>query len=419
MPTKRTSSPITNPVVVPGQQRSRSGTIRRIHASRRRWRNLQDIQQATLEITSDLDLDSVLQRVVDTARTLVGAKYGALSWLNDNGEISDLVVSGLSADEIARIGPMPKGHGLLGHVISAGQSLRLEDISAHSGSVGFPANHPPMRSLLAVPITMPGHILGNLYLSETLSGRPFTERDELLLQRFAAQAAVALVNARLHRQAHATAIATERERIARELHDSLAQVLAYAMTKSQAALTHLATGKSDAAANQVQQLHDAAHTAYSDVRENILGLRTGTSPDIDLRSALEEFVTTWQDHSGIPVRLDLPDEMAWNKAVRHPATTRLQILRIAQEATSNIRKHARASAVNISLDQVDGVTELRIVDNGGGFSPDLLPPSGQPRFGLATMRERAEAIGGTLEITSASSGTTVALRVPARREASV
>lgn len=419
MHTRRTSSPTTNPAAAPRRDRSRIEAIRRARPSRRTLRELHDVQQASFAIASDLDLDSVLQRVVDTARTLVGAKYGALSWLNEGGEISDLVVSGLTGDEIARIGPMPKGHGLLGHVISAGESLRLQDISAHPGSVGFPSNHPPMHSLLAVPITMPGHILGNLYLSETLSGRPFNERDEQLLQRFAAQAAVALINARLHRQAHAAAIATERERIARELHDSLAQVLAYAMTKSQAALTHLASGNEEATAHQIQQLHDAAHTAYGDVRENILGLRTGASPDIDLPTALEEFVTAWQDQSGIPVTLTLPDAKAQDDVVRHPATTHLQILRIAQEATSNIRKHAHASAVGVSLDQVDGVTQLRIVDNGGGFSPELLPPTGQPRFGLATMRERAEAIGGTLEIASTSSGTTVTLRVPPRRESSV
>lgn len=211
MHTRHTSSPTTNPAAVPRRGRSRIEAIRRARASRRTLRELHDVQQASFAIASDLDLDSVLQRVVDTARTLVGAKYGALSWLNEGGEISDLVISGLTGDEIARIGPMPKGHGLLGHVISADESLRLEDISAHPGSVGFPSNHPPMHSLLAVPITMPGHILGNLYLSETLSERPFNERDEQLLQRFAAQAAVALINARLHRQAHAAAIATERD----------------------------------------------------------------------------------------------------------------------------------------------------------------------------------------------------------------
>lgn len=387
-----------------------------LRSSARSRRELHDLHQASIAIGSDLNLESVLQRVVDTARRLVGAKYGAISWLDEHGHFSDLVVSGLTQDQIDDIGPMPQGHGLLGLVISEGQSLRLADLRAHSGSVGFPANHPPMRSLLAVPISASGNALGNLYLSETLSGRDFSYHDEQLLQRFASQAAVALLNARLHRQSHASAISTERERIARELHDSLAQVLAYAMTKSQAALAHLARNNAEAATFHIEQLHDAARDAYADVRENILGLRAAASPDLDLITALEEFVTIWRDQSGIPTTLVLPVEEDREVFTRHPASTRLQMLRIVQEATTNIRKHARASAVGITLGHGGSTTRLTIEDNGIGFAPSLLRVGAQPRFGLATMRERAESTGGTLEITSSSTGTTITLLVPVSRE---
>lgn len=371
--------------------------------------------RANLAIASDLDLESVLQRVVDSARQLVGARYGAISWLDDQGHFSDLVVSGLTPEQVEKIGQLPQGHGLLGLVISEGETLRLTDLTSHCRSVGFPDQHPPMRSLLAVPISVPGNVLGNLYVSETSHGNAFSRRDEQRLQRFATQAAVALLNARLHRQSYADAIATERERIAREMHDSLAQVLGYAMTKSQAALAHLARENLEAAVSQIEQLHDAARDAYADVRENISGLRMAASPEQDLVTALESFVAGWQDQSGVSTTLTVPAEEHRGGLARHSAATRLQLLRIVQEATTNVRKHAQATAVIVSLGHDGTATRLVIEDNGKGFPPDLSSSPGRPRFGLATMRERAESVAGVFDVRSSSTGTTVSVVIPDNR----
>ena len=154
--------------------------------------------------------------------------------------------------------------GLLGVVISDGVALRLADLTRDPRSVGFPDHHPLMRSLLAVPIVSHGDVLGNLYLTENEVDAEFSRDDEETLVRFATVAALAIENARLHRRVRAMAITEEREWIAREMHDSLAQVLGYVNAKAQAAQVLLTDGQPDRAAMHLSQLAEAARSAYAD-----------------------------------------------------------------------------------------------------------------------------------------------------------
>lgn len=375
----------------------------------RQNRELLALHDAGLGILGELDPEIVLQRVVDRACDLVGAKYGALSLLRDDDTLDAFLTSGISAADRARLGPLPVGHGLLGIVLSEGRPLRLADLTRHPRWFGFPPHHPAMRSLLAVPVVAQRRVLGNLYLTEKQGAPEFDAADEETLQRFATQAALAIESARLHRRLQALAVTEERERIAREMHDSLAQVLGYVNTKAQAAQALVHKGDTERAAEQIGQLAEAARAAYADVREGILGLRTSLAGERGFQAALSEYLNHWQEQSGVAVELVAPD----GQQLRLTPNAEVQLLRIVQEALANVRKHAGAHHAAVHLETTGDRLVVTIEDDGAGFPAATPPRAGGPRFGLATMRERAEAIGGTFTIEStAGQGARVTVCVP-------
>src|SRR6476659_5623655 len=167
-----------------------------------RTERLQALVQAGLAVASGLELDEVLRRVVEAARTLTGARYSALGVLDDSGdELAEFITSGIAEEGRRLIGDLPRGRGILGALIRDAQPLRLADLTEDPRSVGFPPGHPPMRSFLGVPVMLRGVAYGNLYLAEKAGGVDFTQEDEELLQLLAAQAAVAIENARLYEAA--------------------------------------------------------------------------------------------------------------------------------------------------------------------------------------------------------------------------
>ena len=381
-------------------------------------RELLALHEAGLDVSGELALDVVLQKVVSHATDLLGARYGALSVPSPEGGIEAFLTAGITAEQRALIGPPPVGHGLLAVVLEDGQRLRTSDLTQDPRSVGFPPHHPPMHSLLAVPIVSRGRVLGNLYLADKEGASEFSDDDEETLVRFATQAALAIDNARLHRQVRDVAISEERDRIAREMHDSLAQVLGYVNTKAQAVQELLKRGQTERAEAQIGQLGDAARAAYADVREGILALRTSLGPGRTLVEALSEFLGAWQEQSDVHASLVVEPPGASLDAL--PPAAELQLLRIVQEALANVRKHASATHVEVRITANDHEIETVIADDGRGFvavpsADSRARPSVDrtPHFGLSTMRERAESVGGTLEIVSApSAGTRVVVRLP-------
>src|SRR5687768_12126953 len=240
----------------------------------RQNRELLELHAAALVVSADLSLDTVLQTIVDRARALLGTRYGAISVVDQSGGISSFVTSGIDEQLRLTIGDPPHGRGVLGVALHAGQRLRLDDISKDPRSVGFPAGHPPMLSLLAVPVVCRVPHRGNLYLSEKEDGGHFTAGDEEVLVRFADQAAVAIDNAYLYGQVRELGAARERLRIAHEMHDGLAQVLAYVNTKAQVVREYLRQGRTDEAQKHLDEFAEAARNLYGDVRQQILELRT-------------------------------------------------------------------------------------------------------------------------------------------------
>lgn len=167
--------------------------------NRERLRALLD---AVVGIGTDLDLRSTLQRIVESACELVGARYGALGVIGPDRLLHDFIVHGISDELHAKIGDLPHGRGVLGLLIDDPRPLRMPDITQHPQSFGFPPNHPPMHSFLGVPVRIRDHVFGNLYLAEKQGAAEFTEDDEEIVVALAAAAGVAIENARLYALAH-------------------------------------------------------------------------------------------------------------------------------------------------------------------------------------------------------------------------
>jgi signal transduction histidine kinase len=267
-----------------------------------------------------------------------------------------------------------------------------------------------MHSLLALPVVSHGRVLGNLYLTEKESAATFDADDEETLARFATLAALAIENARLHHRVQALAVTEERERIAREMHDSIAQVLGYVNTKAQAAQTLLEHDQPARAAAQLGQLSEAARAAYADVREGILGLRTSLGEGRGFIETLQDYLDRWQGQSEVTVELVITPP-GYEPSLA--PMSEVQLLRIIQEALANVRKHANARRAWVKLVSTPTGVEVEIEDDGAGFDPDGLRRSELPRFGMATMRERAEAVGGTFNVVTApGAGTRVTVHLP-------
>ncbi len=154
--------------------------------------------EAVISVGSDLDLQTVLHRIVEVAVRLVDAKYGALGVIGDDSRLSQFLTVGIDDDASAKIGPLPRGHGLLGVLISDPQPLKLHDLAEHPASFGFPPNHPPMKTFLGVPVRVRDEVFGNLYLTEKINGSDFDDEDQNVVQALAAAAGVAIENARLY-----------------------------------------------------------------------------------------------------------------------------------------------------------------------------------------------------------------------------
>ncbi|HLF27626.1 MAG TPA: sensor histidine kinase [Anaerolineae bacterium] len=208
------------------------------------------------------------------------------------------------------------------------------------------------------------------------------------------------------------AIVEERERIARELHDGLAQLLGYVNTKAMAVRLMLKNRQMEAADKHLLQLEEAAQELFVDVREAILGLKiTGHAPGdgAGLTTTLKEFTAQFQRLSGIPAEVHIAPAA---KPLALPADTELQLLRIVQEALTNVRKHASATRATVAVQRCHGALELTVCDDGVGFEPGQSRAGSRPHFGLSSMRERAEAIGAEFSLDSnPGGGTRVTIRL--------
>ncbi|MBI2781350.1 MAG: GAF domain-containing sensor histidine kinase [Chloroflexi bacterium] len=366
------------------------------------------LDRATRAIAGELDVDRVLQLIVDSVRELVGARYAALGIVGPDVSIERFITSGITAEERALIGPPPRGHGLLGTIIRDGVTLRIPDISRHPDSYGFPPHHPPMRSLLGVPVLIGGVPVGNLYLTEKDGGAPgaeFSPEDQELVEMFAVHAGIAIQNAELHFEVQKLAIVDERLRISRDLHDGIIQSI-YAVSLSLEDMSETIAAD-PAAVARVDRAIDRLHTTIGDIRTMIVGL--GSEIDGGLAGAIEEMVVELLSGSPVEMALDLSGAAVLERRL-HPEGAH-EVLQIAREAVSNVARHSGAQRAWLSIGVLGDEAVLRIEDDGVGFDPRQRLGTGH--FGLANLRDRAAGLAGTLAIESEPAlGTRIIVRLP-------
>jgi signal transduction histidine kinase len=371
-------------------------------------RSLRQLLDAVLTVGSDLDLPAMLERIVEAAVELVDARYGALGVLDDTRtRLAQFITVGLDDETYNAIGHLPEGHGILGLLIVDAKPLRLPDLREHPDSYGFPPHHPPMRSFLGVPIRVREEVFGNLYLTDKTSAEVFTDVDEELCVGLAAAAGVAIENARLHTRVQELALVEDRERIARDLHDTVVQRL-FATGLSLQGAAGLIGAEPEAAVRRIEDAVDDLDVTVNHIRSAIFRLesRADRSP-AGVRSRVLDLVREAGPMLGAEpsVLFEGPVDSATPEPV---ATDMLATLR---EALSNVARHAGASHVEVVVTIDEAELVMRVTDDGVG------PPApGQPRgHGLDNMQARAERRGGSLALRQAAShGTLVEWRVPCK-----
>lgn len=379
---------------------------RRYETERRLRGQLEAVHQAALAIASTRTAPEILQRLVDLARDLIDARYAALGVLGPQGAIDGFYTAGIAAEQRAGLGAPPQGHGLLGVILTEGTSLRIVDIAQDPRSVGFPPGHPPMRSLLGVPVAHGEQVVGNLYLADKNGHTTFSAEDERLLTLLAGHAAVVIENARLAEQVRTLAIVAERDRIGKDLHDGVIQAI-YAVTLALESAADDVDTDAPGAQAAIERAIDQLGEVIKDMRRYILGLQPDRAAEQSLPQALAAILAEARAHTLLETEL----EVQGDTFASLPQAIGQELAWIAREAVSNVVRHARATRLAITLREHEASLCLRIVDNGQGFDAHQPAPPGH--YGLRNLRERAAHLGGTMTVQSrAGAGTSIEVWTP-------
>jgi signal transduction histidine kinase len=361
---------------------------------------LRRLVQAILILDAELNLPVVLRRIIQEARDLVDAQYGALGVLTEDGRALDQFLTvGLSHEEERAIGPRPTGRGVLGALIGEDGPVRLANLAQSPDSFGFPQHHPDMTSFLGVPVRVHGEVYGILYLTNKKTATEFSEDDEELVHALAMAAGIAIENARLHGLVRDRALTEDRDRIARDLHDSVIQRL-FAI-----GLSLQGTARLVERPEAVMRIGEAIEKLDETIRQ--------------LRKAIFDIELTINKEGLHPKVLDLVHELrpvlgllpqvSFSGPVDTAVSDALveDVLAVLREALTNVGKHAQASQVVITIAAAD---ELRLVvaDDGVGMGG-----ANGAGLGLRNLRGRAERLGGNVELgTSREGGTRLTWHVP-------
>jgi signal transduction histidine kinase len=343
---------------------------------------------AVLMITGDVELPELLRHLVEEARSLVGARYGALGVLNESRSgLEQFITVGLSEEVEGAIGTRPTGRGVLGLLITDPRPLRLANLAENTGSYGFPAGHPPMTSFLGVPVRVRDDVYGNLYLTDKREASEFSDEDEALAEALALAAGVAIENRRLHDRVRIISVLDDRDRIARDLHDRVIQRI-FAVGMSLQGATRLP--EASRVLERVSKAVDELDATIDEIRTAIFELGEASLPG-GLRQAIVALVDELTPTLG--ARPEVLFAGPLDNTV--PQLVADHLLAVVREALTNASKHAGASRYTVSVTVGESVV-LEITDDGVGFDPSSTPAG----LGLTNLRSRAEKLEGTFEVES-------------------
>ncbi len=368
---------------------------------------LRRLLEAVLLLEEDLSVPVLLRHFVQEACSITGARYGALGVLDhERNAITEFVSVGISDEEAQAIGHLPTGAGLLGLLVTDPKPLRLANIADHPDSAGFPPGHPRMRSFLGVPVAAHNEVYGNLYLTDKIGWSEFTEDDEALVSSFAHAAAIAIENARLHERVQEIAVLEDRDRIARDLHDSVIQRLfAIGLSLQGLAKPPLEPPTIERIQHAIRDLDDTIRQ----VRSSIFELASTSTPKPGLRASVLALVRELRPVVGFDVSVSFDGPV--DASIPEPIAEHL--LFTIREALTNVGRHAKASRASVRLQTDTESVTLEIVDNGRGLAAATGDGTTGTGLGLTNLRRRAEKLGGELELsTPEGGGTSILWRVP-------
>lgn len=366
----------------------------------------QRVLDAVVAVTSDLDLDQVLRRIVRAAMDLTGARYGALGVLDASGRerLAQFIPLGLSDDEVAAIDHWPHGEGLLGELIDHPEPIRVHEIADDVRSAGFPEGHPPMHTFLGVPVRVRETVFGNLYLTDKTGRTAFTAQDEAAVVALAAAAGVAIENARLYGRAKQVGVLEDRDRIARDLHDVVIQRL-FASAMSLMSVQPLVADP--AARSRIEETVADLDETIRQIRSTIFALHTAADPDapsiedrLRAQAAAATTVLGFAPDVEVEVASEGTGAGVTDGGPHMPAEIADQLVVVLGEALTNVARHAGASAVAVHLGVTAHEARLAVTDDGVGIR------EGGRRSGLRNMGARASALGGGCTVVAVSGGGT-------------
>ncbi len=355
-------------------------------------------------ITSSLNLDQVLSLILEQLAEVVNYDRASIQLLFGR-KLTIIAAQGFrEPNDVLGIGFDPTENALTRRLLNGDAPIVLEDV--HEEPAFVAGTNDPTRSWIGVPLMSRNEVFGALTLDKHEPAF-YDEEDGQTVLAFANQAAVAIQNARLHDRAREQDVLQERNRLARELHDSLSQSLFSMVLNAEAAGIFFDTEPERARA-QIQLLYETANAALKEMRTLIFELRPADLEQEGLAAVLSKHAKMVADRYGITVRVDVRGRR------RLPLPVEKALFRVAQEALNNVVKHAQASEVAVTLSAQDDLVALTIEDNGVGIEPQAARPN---TLGLTSMRERAEQLGGHFEIgpSPAGVGTLVRVTVPSEQ----
>ncbi|MFV2000650.1 MAG: GAF domain-containing sensor histidine kinase [Acidimicrobiia bacterium] len=351
-------------------------------------------------IVEQVDLQSLLDLAIDTAMELTGARYGALGVVDERGRIVEFHHRGVTELDMERIGRPPVGRGVLGDISRHGSIVRVDDITKHDGYTGMPSGHPEMSSFLGVPVKARDRIFGNLYVTEKAGG--FDEQDEITMSALAALAGTGIDSIRMMEELQDRAVREDRDRIARDVHDSIIQNL-FAVGLGLQARAFASVDDPD-----LREALDDASVAIDASIAELRRLIYDLHGDLPRRGSVAEEVAELAERLGSPY--EIPVEIVVSGSVPDLDVGIIDdVLQIVRESVSNALRHSGASSITVSLSVDDRSLVLTIEDDGDGFDVGSAPWG----LGLTNMRTRTMRAGGELAVKSShGSGTTVTAQIP-------